>query len=98
MTIKSNKPATLSLTHPSREDVIGWFKTQPRQDRPVNPNPPVPPEECQALSDAFDWLHSLVGDEVDPVPAMEFFCMVLEEDYPEHAAELKAHVESLFDL
>ena len=96
MTNKSTPPSTISLTHPAREDAIGWFKTQPRQDRPANP--PVPAEECQVLSDAFDWLHSLVGDEVDPVPAMEFFCMVLEEDYPEHAAELKAHVESLFDL
>lgn len=96
MTDKSTQPATLSLTHPNAVDVIDFFKAQPRQDRPVNP--PVPADECQALSDAFDWLHSLVGDEVDPVPAMEFFCMVLEEDYPQHAAELKAHVKALFDL
>ena len=97
MTNKSTPLATFSLTHPAREDVIGWFKTQPRQDRPVNP--PVPADECQALSDAFDWLHSLpVHDDVNPLPGLEFFAMVLEKDYPEEIAELKAHVKELFDL
>ena len=98
MTNKSTPPATLSLTHPAREDVVAFFEAQPRQDyRSVNP--PVPPEESQVLSDAFDWLHSLGShDEVNPLPAMKFFVMVLEDQYPEHSAELRAHVESLFDL
>ena len=97
MTNKSTPPETLSLTHPNAADVIAVFKSQPRQDRPMNP--PVPADECQALSDAFDWLHSLpVHDDVNPLPGLEFFVMALQEDYPEEVAELKAHVKELYDL
>ena len=89
----------LSLTHPQATDVIEFFKSQPRQ--PTRAPLPVPSaEDCQAVDDAFNFIHSIVltnDSNIENLQASaDFFEMVLRDDYPEVADEFRLHCDALF--
>jgi hypothetical protein len=89
----------ISLTHPQASDVIEFFRSQPRQNhRSPNPTPTV--DECQAVDDAFNFLHGIVLTDDSNLEVIrgrvDFFEMVLADDYPQVAEEFRMHCDALF--